>query len=289
MSFADQQGGNTQPYKYNGKELDKTHGLNWYDYSARHYEPAIGRFTTVDPHAESYYSWSPYAYCYNNPLKFIDPDGKDGRLTGNGTEEDPYVIEAIYFYQEESLAQEQIDGLNAAINAYNSKGTVKIKDNNGSKVFVRYNLSSREVSDVQEARRGTAFETTNGEFRYYGNIVGTEPSTGEEYGSANNNSIHFNLNNIAIGITNGMDAEELNKGIMIHEIGHNLGGQHSHGTSVMRDLDGFSTGGGFTNQPVRINYIYPKMDNKFTGKIFRIRDSRKDDPNDGRIWTQRPQ
>jgi uncharacterized protein RhaS with RHS repeats len=51
------------------------HGLNLYDYSARYYESAIGRFTTVDPHAESYYSWSPYAYVGNNPLKYIDPTG----------------------------------------------------------------------------------------------------------------------------------------------------------------------------------------------------------------------
>ncbi|WP_242034377.1 RHS repeat domain-containing protein [Dysgonomonas sp. BGC7] len=44
--------------------------------TARYYEPAIGRFTTVDPLAEKFYSWSPYVYCHNNPLKFIDPDGK---------------------------------------------------------------------------------------------------------------------------------------------------------------------------------------------------------------------
>ena len=51
------------------------HGLNLYDYSARYYQPAIGRFTTVDPLAEKYYSISPYAYCLNNPLKYIDPTG----------------------------------------------------------------------------------------------------------------------------------------------------------------------------------------------------------------------
>jgi len=74
MEFADNEG-NDQPYKYNGKELDKMHGLNLYDYSARHYEPGIGRFTTVDPMAEKYYSISPYAYVANNPLIYIDPTG----------------------------------------------------------------------------------------------------------------------------------------------------------------------------------------------------------------------
>ena len=69
--------GNTQPYKYNGKELDTKKGLNWYDYGARHYDAALGRFTTNDPLAEKYYSMSPYTYCADNPVKFIDPNGME--------------------------------------------------------------------------------------------------------------------------------------------------------------------------------------------------------------------
>ena len=67
--------GNVQPYRYNGKELDAKKGLNWYDYGARHYDAALGRFMTVDPMAEKMYSWSPYNYCLNNPEKYIDKDG----------------------------------------------------------------------------------------------------------------------------------------------------------------------------------------------------------------------
>ena len=66
-----------QPYKYNRKELDQELGLNTYDYSARYFDPALPRFTTVDPKAEKYYSISPYVYVANNPMKFIDPDGKE--------------------------------------------------------------------------------------------------------------------------------------------------------------------------------------------------------------------
>ena len=69
--------GNTQPYKYNGKEFDTKKGLNWYDYGARHYDAALGRFTTNDPLAEKYYSMSPYTYCADNPVKFIDPNGME--------------------------------------------------------------------------------------------------------------------------------------------------------------------------------------------------------------------
>ncbi len=69
-----------QPYKFNGKELDRMMGMNWYDYSARFYDGAIGRFTTQDPLAEKYYSISPYAYCLNNPVKFVDPNGEDVKI-----------------------------------------------------------------------------------------------------------------------------------------------------------------------------------------------------------------
>jgi len=77
MSFAEGIQTSPQPYKYNGKELDTDRGLNLYDYSARYMDPALGRFNTVDPMAEKYYSISPYAYVRNNPIKFIDPDGQE--------------------------------------------------------------------------------------------------------------------------------------------------------------------------------------------------------------------
>ena len=67
--------GNVQPYKYNGKELDAKKGLNWYDYGARHYDAALGRFTTNDRFAEKYHSMSPYQYGANNPVNNIDVNG----------------------------------------------------------------------------------------------------------------------------------------------------------------------------------------------------------------------
>ena len=64
-----------QQYKYNGKELDRMHGLDTYDYGARQHDPILARWDRVDPLAEDDPETSPYAYCMNNPVRFIDPNG----------------------------------------------------------------------------------------------------------------------------------------------------------------------------------------------------------------------
>ena len=67
--------GDLQRFKYNGKELDRMHGLDWYDYGARHFDAARVSWPTMDPLAEKYYDVSPYVYCGNNPVRRIDPTG----------------------------------------------------------------------------------------------------------------------------------------------------------------------------------------------------------------------
>lgn len=76
--------------KYNGKEKQYVGDLNFLDYGARLYDKDLARWFVLDAMQENYPSWSPYTYCLNNPLKFVDPTGqytspyydKDGNYLG---------------------------------------------------------------------------------------------------------------------------------------------------------------------------------------------------------------
>lgn len=66
-----------QSYKYTGKPLDDEGGLNLHYYGARYYDGASGRFCAVDPLAGKYPSSSPFVYTLNNPMKYVDADGRE--------------------------------------------------------------------------------------------------------------------------------------------------------------------------------------------------------------------
>jgi RHS repeat-associated protein len=64
-------------YKYNGKEFQDEMGINLYDYGWRNYDPALGRWMSIDNMSEKYLSTSPYHYAGNNPVVYLDIDGNE--------------------------------------------------------------------------------------------------------------------------------------------------------------------------------------------------------------------
>lgn len=220
----------------------------------------------------------------------VDPDGRDGMITGQGTKDDPYVVTAVYYYQTGSLNKDQVKGLNAAIADYNKLGGKDgfVVNVDGIDSYVKFNLSAQQADDPKEARRAnTCFETDGGTPRYYGNIVGTDANTNknDEYGSANSICIDFNVNNINKGVARGLNRASLNKGVAIHEIGHNLGGQHSDITSTMSNMITYQT----TDISGQISSItnYPSVSKKFCTIIIQRHDSLKANSDDGRLWKKK--
>ncbi|GAO27832.1 hypothetical protein JCM15548_14687 [Geofilum rubicundum JCM 15548] len=104
-------------YLYNGKELQDETG--WYDYGARMYDPALGRFHTVDPLAFKYSALSPYCYVGNRPTVAIDPDGREIVIVGPNKAQTYNDLAIIYATP---MGRQMIEALHNSSNVYKIGG-----------------------------------------------------------------------------------------------------------------------------------------------------------------------
>ena len=125
-------GASLQPYRFNGKESQEFAGLPYLDYGARFYHQLSSRWTTMDPLAEKYYSVSPYAFCSNNPVNFVDWDGRMPFLLPVA----PYVVSAVV------SAVAAVGVVYAAYEGYNT-----LRDQSGWKNQQRRDRKAKEELD----------------------------------------------------------------------------------------------------------------------------------------------
>lgn len=107
-----------QPLKFQGKEWSTAKSMNLYDFGARRYDPASGRWLSQDPLAEKYYAHSPYLFCAANPMTIVDPTGVDilpSQLA--------YYLGVIPEYQYSQLLDEDY-GPYSVLAYYDSNGNV---------------------------------------------------------------------------------------------------------------------------------------------------------------------
>lgn len=132
------------PYKFNGKEQDSETG--YYYYGARYYNPRVSLWLNVDPLAEKYPNWSPYVYTFNNPIKYIDPDGRDP-ITG--------ILEAISSFALD-VGMDYIGGMliegKSPRDSYNSIGWWSAGLNAGGNYFVAAVTPPGTSSSLKMAR-----------------------------------------------------------------------------------------------------------------------------------------
>src|SRR5690554_1740396 len=193
-------------YKYNGKEWQDELGLNFYDYGARNYDPAIGRFFNLDRLSEKYEAISPYGYVANNPVRFIDINGEWIYITTTtGNKRNTYKYDNGDVYSEQT-------------------------DDDGNKTWEKVDMSKSKDTDLQNSvdllGKISASGDTGQSMLDFFNQEGNDLTVfaGHKYDSgANTARFDKRLSKVGLPVGHGLDTYLLDADpwlILAHEIGH---------------------------------------------------------------------
>jgi RHS repeat-associated protein len=252
-------------FQFNGKEKQTELGLHQYDFHARGYDYQINRTWQIDPHGENYYSLSPYSFLGNNPIKHIDPDGKDYILIVDH-ENKTITVKATYYVQTGDIISK--NSASQAIQFWNDQSgqftyTVGKKEE-AVTYTVNFNLTVKEADNP-------AGEATNDRSTI---VANSDKKTPDE--SSNTYAVRPDFDKrfkngkegkSTNGVTTGgkvinVKSSRKNTDTGAHEIGHSLGLNH-YGKGILTSTSNSSKRGNF----ITGKYIRDIIKNANTDKI----------------------
>ena len=137
-------------YKFNGKEKDDETGYSYY--GARYYTDRLSIWLSVDPLADKYPHLSPYAYCADNPVMLVDPDGRDWEDADGNKITDHSKIKAYIFYDPRGEGEgfaKQSKAMYNQLEAKYGKGSVAMSNVTTEKEFIQ-DWGDMASSDIKE-------------------------------------------------------------------------------------------------------------------------------------------
>ncbi|MFV0290570.1 MAG: RHS repeat-associated core domain-containing protein [Mangrovibacterium sp.] len=235
------------PFLFNGKELDEETGL--YYYGARYYDARISLWLSTDPLQEKYPHVSTYAYTFNNPVIYKDPDGRDG-IRVIDTKNKTITIKALYFVQSADrnyyttkgktkqfggYSEKQIGKMQESTNKYLNNLGMSVSDGEYKGYSINFDLEFRDGGTVEQSENSAQSEMQDG------HSVGNSFTRGNSsvYSRFASKEIDNNDGTVSTstvgGITIGnkdimMNSSQDTKMNRIHEIFHTFGFSHPKGT-----------------------------------------------------------